>query len=112
MHPHELHKIWKTQENKMTNEQINAAIAEVCGWKAVSVDGDSGFYRGFDNGAELRPDLPDYVNDLNAMHEAEKILIQKQRDEYRYWLCSDIFSTARERAEIFLLVQRKREESK
>jgi len=74
MHPHELHKIWKTQKNKMTDDQINAAIAEVCGWKAVSVDGDSGFYRGFDNGAELRPDLPDYVNDLNAMHEAEQIL--------------------------------------
>jgi len=96
----------------MTDEQINQRIAEACGWRDLAIEGGSGFYKGFDNGAELRPDLPDYVNDLNAMHEAEKVLTQKQRDEYRHWLCPDIFSTARERAEVFLKTLGKWEDSK
>jgi hypothetical protein len=91
----------------MTDEQINAAIAEPCGWRAVCVNGDSGFYKGFDNGAELRPDLPDYTSDLNAMHEAEATLTEDQlwrmareierNDEQWYFR-----ATARQRAEAFL----------
>jgi len=61
----------------MTDEQINAAIAEACGWTEVRANGDTGIYKGFDNGAELRPDIPDYGNDLNAMHEAEQHLWRK-----------------------------------
>jgi hypothetical protein len=38
-------------KNKLTNEQINIAIAKSCGWDLL--------------------DIPDYCNDLNAMHEAE-----------------------------------------
>jgi hypothetical protein len=99
----------------MTNEQINVAIAEACGWKAVWVRGDSGFYKGFDNGAELRPDLPDYCNDLNAMHEAEWSLTDDQlwrmarnierNDEQWYFR-----ATARQRAEAFLRTLGKWEE--
>jgi hypothetical protein len=70
----------------MTDEQINAAIAEACGWEAVCVDGGSGYYKGFDNGAELRPDLPDYCTDLNAMHEAEKVLTKEQVREYQTYM--------------------------
>ena len=88
----------------MTDEQINAAIAEACGWREVRVDGDSGIYKGFICSSELRPDLPDYVNDLNAMHEAEKFLTEKQRDDYWYWLTPNIFAASRERAETFLQV--------
>jgi len=82
----------------MTNEQINAAIAKACGWRA---------YKGFDNGAELRPDLPDYCTDLNAMHDAEWSLTDDQlwrmarnierNDEQWYFR-----ATARQRAEAFL----------
>ena len=93
----------------MTNEQINAAIAEACGWKEVRVNGGAGVYKGFDNGAELRPDIPDYCTDLNAMHEAEKFL----RDanllfEYGMHITNShhyeylLRATARERAEAFL----------
>lgn len=31
-------------------------------------------------------DLPDYLNDLNAMHEAEKTLSPKDKREYAYQL--------------------------
>jgi hypothetical protein len=101
----------------MTDEQINAAIAEVCGWRDLTIEGGSGFYKGFDNGAELRPDLPDYVNDLNAMHEAESTLTEDQlwimarqierNDEQWYFR-----ATARQRAEAFLRTLDKWEDSK
>lgn len=44
----------------MTNEQINATIAEACGCPVFAFTRTS--------------DLPDYCTDLNAMHEAEKHL--------------------------------------
>ena len=108
----------------MTDQQINAAIAEACGWKAVCVDGDSGFYKGFDNGAELRPDLPDYCGDLNAMHSAEKVMPDESWLEYTNmvrkifgpmrsvpaWGKSYLHLTARQRAEAFLRTLEKWEE--
>jgi hypothetical protein len=106
----------------MTDEQINAAIAEACGWKAVCVDGDSGFYKGFDNGAELRPDFPDYCTDLNAMNEAEKMLAPKNWNRFseKWWnyyhhlvdgdVYKTIHATARQRAEAFLRTLGKWEE--
>jgi hypothetical protein len=93
----------------MTDEQINAVIAEACGWKAVCVDGDSGFYKGFDNGAELRPDRLDYCTDLNAMHEAEGTLstanMYVMQVQLKRVLSAREFyfhATARQRAEAFL----------
>jgi hypothetical protein len=99
----------------MTGKQINAAIAEACGWKAVCVEGDSGFYKGFDNGAELRPDLPDYCTDLNAMHEAEKLIYKHHWmwTAYYYAVGAGPFSlhvTARKKAEALLKVLGKWEE--
>ena len=53
----------------MTNEQINAAITEAIGadphWKCAK----------------------DYCSDLNAMHEAEKVLSATQRITYADQLC-------------------------
>ncbi len=114
----------------MTDEQINQRIAEACGWRDLVIEGGSGFYKGFDNGAELRPGLPDYVNDLNAMHEAEKVLDYQQAEDFgdmMYNLCADenseqdnpfpwrfavIHATARQRAEAFLRTLDKWEEDK
>jgi hypothetical protein len=104
----------------MTDEEINQAIAKACGWRDLTIEGGSGFYKGFDNGAELRPDLPDYVNDLNAMHEAESVL-QNQflaMIEETYWRNLQwvkphpIYATARQRAEAFLRTLGKWEEAK
>lgn len=47
----------------MTNEQRRIAIAEKCGIYVCD----------FLNGTKPNS-IPDYLNDLNAMHEAEKIL--------------------------------------
>jgi hypothetical protein len=91
----------------MTDKEINVAIAQACGWKEVRVNGNAGIYKGFDNGAELRPDLPDYCTDLNAMHEAETTLSDDQlwrmareieRNEEQWYFRA----TARQRAEAFL----------
>jgi len=94
----------------MTNEQINAAIAEACGRKRRP-DGD--WYP--DNGSAGTQAIPNYCTDLNAMHEAEKGL--EDPDCYEEWLAdvcggtSYLFhATARQRAEAFLRTLGKWEE--
>ena len=66
------------------------------------------FYAHTDKGmAHTRFDLPDYLSDLNAMHEAEKVLTAVQRAQYiqelericEYDIC---FATASQRAEAFI----------
>lgn len=95
----------------MTDEQINAAIDRI---------------KGYDN-YECRCDSchPDWCNDLNAMHEAEKTLIEGFEDEpesSELWsdyqtnliiACPAYLSyhaTARQRAEAFLRTLGKWEE--
>lgn len=106
----------------MTPEEQRIAIAEACGWKINSTD----------SGEALRDPqgrivnawyneswrLPDYLNDLNAMHEAEKVLFEinyKDSLNINYWnkiwdICGDSFghittvahASASRRAEAFL----------
>lgn len=71
----------------MKPEEQRIAIAEACGLKEYQSPAGAYWY-GEDHpscqdGATLW-ELPDYLNDLNAMHEAEKILTPKQRDAY-FW---------------------------
>jgi hypothetical protein len=60
-------------------------------------------------------DAPDYLNNLNAMHEAEKMLTADQFEQYRWilwdickqvrvkdWYRCYLSSTAAQRAEAFL----------
>lgn len=80
----------------MTNDQINAAIAEACGWRK-----EDGVYMWTANGIDYTcPDLWDWANDLNAMHEAEKKLPDALLVRYANWIppCA----TAEARAEAFL----------
>ncbi len=102
----------------MTNEQINIAIAEACGWEKEFYD---------------YADIADYCNDLNAMHEAEKLVKEEQivpyisalhevvlgcpnsyDEEPSFWH-NDVFdlcyTTARQRAEAFLRTMGKWEEA-
>ena len=73
----------------MTNEQINIAIAEALG-KAVEWHDEAPYWLGMwssvgegnESFAEFNP-----AYDLNAMHEAEKILTGKQRIIYADQLC-------------------------
>jgi hypothetical protein len=101
----------------MTDEQINQRIAEACGWRW-----DQG-YRWKDSSglSAFAWDIPDYCTDLNAMHEAEEVLVQNNNwriGEYEARLFSSVgemnnlsssrgvrlcfHATARQRAEAFL----------
>lgn len=109
----------------MTTEQKRIAIAEACGIKIPEQwIGDARNEASF-----LRCDVPNYLADLNAMHEAEKSLLVKQwplylgnlatikgwdRDismpssdgsfagEFRAFIGGMTHSTAAQRAEAFL----------
>jgi hypothetical protein len=71
----------------MTPEQQRIAIAEACGWTLdTKFDNCSTWVnpRGTYVGADLPPD---YLNDLNAMHEAEKVLTDDQKRAFAMqWL--------------------------
>lgn len=128
----------------MSPEAQRIAIAEVCGWTCIehrdhSIKGPGKWLSGMNpkpdeivavvDGETLEvrkptemdygwEDLPDYLNDLNAMHEAEKVLfamdgfIQNEGHRTRYLdnllkICrggfhAGIHATAAQRAEAFL----------
>ena len=114
----------------MTDEQINAAIAEVCGWTecrlvakvVLSVLRDPVAY-GVPPNRTYEIACPNYCADLNAMHEAERIIADKGVNAW--WIyCGNIvrlmpsifgnetavMATARQRAEAFLRTLGKWEE--
>lgn len=117
----------------MTPEAQRIAIAEACGWERQD-------FRTYNGGTVWKKDrqlaalsvcrideelkitwLPDYLNDLNAMHEAEKVLSDNQMAEYighirritryshDYWI---VVATATQRAEAFLRTLGKWEDGK
>lgn len=112
----------------MTNEQINKNIAQVCGWKlghwatwsyASSFECKSGGIwsdlKATAPDGEIHASVPDYCNDLNAMHEAETVLTPIQQSRYaellgdwptfekgEYPTFRFLHSPARQRAEAFL----------
>jgi hypothetical protein len=66
----------------MTNKQINTAIAEACGWRI-----EDGVYVWHGNGIDRTCwELWDWCNDLNAMHEAEKVLTKEQVRKYHNYM--------------------------
>lgn len=114
----------------MNKEQQRIKIAEACGWREIQ-NGDAwGTPIGIpltmpkkDNWRNMDGffELPDYLNDLNAMHEAEKTLNETQRKTYAWQIIGlarkqagmedheshypvpfVLFATAAQRAEAFL----------
>lgn len=113
----------------MTPESQRIAIAEACGfqwiftYKSTSIGDEltnqrvltkketyhrSLYEAGLGDGF-VGQDVPRYLTDLNAMHEAEKVLDQRQGRDYRGILldvCEGIpnalHATAAQRAEAFL----------
>jgi hypothetical protein len=63
----------------MTPEKQRIAIADACGWKIGNFDCLQDKANKLARGDNY---LPDYINDLNAMHEAEKILTEQQQYVY------------------------------
>jgi hypothetical protein len=93
----------------MTDEQINIAIAEACGWLIVKA-WDGSLIGKLKNEQGPMDEIPYYCNDLNAMHEAEKVFDTALYCRYINELCdltikgnnSMYMATARQRAEAFL----------
>jgi hypothetical protein len=96
----------------MTNEQINIAIAEACGWQFVTYK--ETFAKPPNGGpCQYKEGIPNYCKDLNAMHEAEKTLTKEQVRVYSDFLaysphescwasCTIWHQTSRQRAEAFM----------
>lgn len=97
----------------MTDQEINTAIAEACGWQRKTKKFGTFWYQpGPCDTGHLAP--PNYCHDLNAMHEAEETLPITNYYEQLYvadktgimvgyrhlW-----HATARQRAEAFLRVK-------
>jgi hypothetical protein len=112
----------------MTNEQINIAIAEACGWHEEleplgSFNATAWWHNNYRYPSNVMP-VPNYCKDLNAMHEAEKTLTDDQFEQYRWilwdispivakkdWYRCYLSSTAHQRAEAFLKTLEKWEEA-
>jgi hypothetical protein len=86
----------------MTQEEQRTAIAEACGWRGQRFDHIK---------QRMTYDAPDYLNDLNAMHEAKKTLNLHQQTDYvrnlmiqhkDFPMTNAFFATARQQAEAFL----------
>lgn len=61
----------------MSKYQINIAIAEACGWTFINqVDKHPHGLPPDGKKDRYTSPLPDYRNDLNAMHEAERVLVR------------------------------------
>lgn len=107
----------------MTPEKQRVAIATACGWTAEQ--DRNGYWRATNqkSGRTFKlwlsernvwsQGIPDYPNDLNAMHEAEKVLNQMQSRANAYHLaeseqnetwasCHIWHQSAAQRAEAFL----------
>ena len=95
----------------MTPDAQRIAIAEACGWKPNPFEIDM-------RGQVFPQSPPDYLRDLNAMHEAENNLEGMNKAEFAVQLCrvagkywpngigggsfTHIHTTAAQRAEAFL----------
>lgn len=95
----------------MTKDEKRIKIAEACGWTSCQLICGDPMGRP-PNVTNQFKHLPDYFNDLNAMHEAEKVLSDSETEQYNDLLGSYLWSgcpasrrnfhaTAHQRAEAF-----------
>ena len=87
---------------KMTAEQQRIAIAEACGWLLDHINRSAMYYV-----PSMDCHVGDPLSDLNAMHEAEKVLNEAYLwNRYKGWLLTwmtePIRATAPQRCEAFL----------
>lgn len=92
----------------MTNDKINAAIAEACGWRDLGMHPMFGLMGVNPNADGIRTAVEWYTDDLNAMHQVEKTLTIPQWYDYATYLNPMwtkeklIHATAFQRAEAYL----------
>ena len=89
----------------MTPEAQRIAIAEACGWSKQEIEGLQSV-KPYGATYRLGRPIPDYLNDLNACHEMEKVMSDKQKGIYAHSLVGAWGrawdATAAQRAEAFL----------
>ena len=107
----------------MNPEQQLITIAEACGCRECWIS-QNGAHWGFLGENYYSQLLPNYLNDLNAMHDAEELFYAKsdtlegaeRMRDYSKWLCRiakyPLHATASQRAEAFLRTIAKWEEAK
>lgn len=114
----------KEELSQLSPKEKRTKIAEACGWTGIheEVHPAITYLWGYDSEFEHpknRDIIPNYLNDLNAMHEAEKVLLEDQFEQYETNLCEItspntiypyefpargyISATATQRADAFLL---------
>ena len=91
----------------MNSKEQRIAIAKACGWKPSNPNDEfnSVWMKG-----ERKQFLPEYLEDLNAMHDAEETLTEEQYSKYGWILLGDgeiecyefLGAPAAQRAEAFL----------
>lgn len=100
----------------MSADEINRAIAEHLGWEdCFNGFGTETRYKGTPSEVRVTVPYPRYSKDLNAMHEAEKVLTPLEFEVYRWilwglckqpqvteWSRSYLSAVASQRAEAFL----------
>ena len=101
----------------MTPAQINRRIAEACGWRQSERNIAHWHHVSEPYSHIFNRDLPNYHGDLNAMHEAEKILNTKElwesyKNHMLVFMTEPVCATARQRAEAFLRTLGKWEDDK
>lgn len=76
----------------MKPDKQRTEIAKACGW---TVEQNNHWHSplGNDKAFWYENELPNYLNDLNAMHDAEKSLTEKQWKKYPVWLAKVIAGT-------------------
>jgi len=80
----------------MTDEQIHVAIAKACGWSEIQKSEYAPFGKPYlvgrspNKSVENLLNIPDFCNDLNAMHEAEEILSANQRIDFACYLTEPV----------------------
>jgi hypothetical protein len=87
----------------MNKQKQRIAIAEACGWNYI--DSKTIYPRGIKDGVTL--ELPNYLNDLNAMHEAENLVLRSAQQCRDYADALDDgngghFASSAQRSEAFL----------
>ena len=80
----------------MSPEKQRVAIGIACGWKSPTLPEVAALQEGWSTSGQhwlspagvLRPahHMPDYLNDLNACHETEKVLTYEQKEQFVFWM--------------------------
>lgn len=98
----------------MKPEEQRIAIAEACGWRFVydytyNFDSPPEFTTISPEGGRFCGYCPDYLNSLDAMHEAESLIIKRgarairdYEDALQKHVSNIVFASAAQRAEAFL----------